>query len=328
VVANGAFFHLSWLPIVLVGALALVAGAWFGLGVARAVPSPLTPPVLAVAALLAMVFVVTVADPVLSPEPAGRLVLLAPSLGPVRNPFVTVSAAANAGQSAWLLGLAATGFLLAGVATPRSRLCALLPAVAGAAIALPLLPPTVAGMYVEDRAATRPVCSGDVCLTRLHERHLARWAGPGHEALRLLARLPDAPTVVRELTGTVSAPRVPDTVLVDLDQVWLRRASGDELTRSLLAGAGTPSCFGRHSGGRPDLRETAARTVAAAWFLGELQPLPGSWRGWTDVRRLAAPAWAQLRALPPAEQQARILALRAAALSCRGDLLDVLGAAR
>lgn len=44
VVANTEYTHLGWLPISLVGALSLVAGAVLGMGAGRAVPSVLTRP--------------------------------------------------------------------------------------------------------------------------------------------------------------------------------------------------------------------------------------------------------------------------------------------
>ncbi len=52
VLADTAYTHLGWLPISLVGALALVAGAVLGMGMGRALPSPLTPPALAVSAFM------------------------------------------------------------------------------------------------------------------------------------------------------------------------------------------------------------------------------------------------------------------------------------
>lgn len=71
-------------------------------------------------------------------------------------------------------------------------------------------------------------------------------------------------------------------------------------------------------------REEAARTVAAAWFMGDYAPLAGdrAIRGYIDP--LALPVWERLRALPAGEQRDRVAALRSAALVCRGDLLDVL----
>lgn len=50
VLANTAYTHAGWLPISLVGALFLVAGALLGMGVGRALPSALTPPLLAMSA--------------------------------------------------------------------------------------------------------------------------------------------------------------------------------------------------------------------------------------------------------------------------------------
>ncbi len=53
-VAFGAttYTHLGWLPISLVALLALVAGAVFGMGVVRALPSVFTPPALVVLVLM------------------------------------------------------------------------------------------------------------------------------------------------------------------------------------------------------------------------------------------------------------------------------------
>ncbi|MGV9525519.1 hypothetical protein ACWDRS_35690, partial [Streptomyces griseus] len=50
-----SYTHLGWLPISAVALLALVAAGVFGMGVARALPSPLTPPALAVLFLAANV---------------------------------------------------------------------------------------------------------------------------------------------------------------------------------------------------------------------------------------------------------------------------------
>lgn len=52
VLPNTEYTHLGWLPISLVGALALVAGAVLGMGAGRALPSALTPPALALGAFL------------------------------------------------------------------------------------------------------------------------------------------------------------------------------------------------------------------------------------------------------------------------------------
>ncbi|SDH58161.1 hypothetical protein SAMN05421505_11886 [Sinosporangium album] len=144
--------------------------------------------------------------------------------------------------------------------------------------------------------------------------------------------------------GAGPPPRAARTVPLDLGAPPRRGAARADITRGLLAGAGTPSCQ-RWDGPSPGwaLHEHAARTVAAAWLMGDLAPLPGD--AWMrepldgvpeyvrdPARRanaLTDRAWAALRALPEAEQRRRVAALRAAALTCRGDLLSVLaGGAR
>ncbi|MFF3749920.1 hypothetical protein ACFYYH_05560 [Streptomyces sp. NPDC002018] len=347
VIGNGGYPHLRWLPILLVGALALAAAAWLGMGVARTVPSALTPPVLTMVTLMA---VVLVHDTVTRGAFPNRIVLLSPSLAEVHGVFLTVAWRVNAGQTVWLLGLAATGFLLLVAGKPRARLLALLPAVLGAAVAIPLLPAIPERNYVIDKAATALVCEGPVCVTRLHERELAALAGPegpAEEALRLLSRLPHPPTSVRETVPAWPAdgwqpsapPRPAGFVPVDFEERALAGATRDEALRGLLAGAGTAPCAValradateeeelRYDETRA-VRELAARTVAAAWFTGELKPLRGtSWLR-ADADRLARPAWDALRALPPGEQRERVAALRSAALRCDGDtdLLTVLAA--
>jgi hypothetical protein len=94
----------------------------------------------------------------------------------------------------------------------------------------------------------------------------------------------------------------------------------EELTRALVAGAGTPPCAGEEQPFTRQVRERAAREVSAAWFLGNLRQDIRS----SGIRALARPAWQELRALPADEQLARITALRKASLACDGDLLDVL----
>ncbi|WP_245703593.1 hypothetical protein [Streptomyces lushanensis] len=350
VIGNEGYAHLRWLPILIVGALALVAAAWLGMGVARTLPSALTPPALAMATLMAVVLVHDAVTPGMFPN---RIVLLSPSLTEVHSTFLTVAWRVNAGQAVWLLGLAATGFLLLVAGKPRARLLALLPVVLGAAVAVPLLPAHADRNFVVDKAATALVCDGPVCVTWVHERELVTLAGPtgrengespGEKALRLLAGLPDPPSAVRETvpawppgTWQPQAPPQPaGLVPVDFEAQALSGATEDEVLRGLLAGAGTAPCVvplrsypTEEEEGRYDrtkaVRELAARTVSAAWFTGELKPLPGAGELRADASRLAGPAWDALRALPADEQRARIAALRTAALRCEGDLLTVLG---
>ncbi|MFE4370069.1 hypothetical protein ACFRMN_17890 [Streptomyces sp. NPDC056835] len=344
VLVNDGYVHLGWLPVLAVGALALVAGALLGMGVARAVPSALTPPLLALGTLTAVLAVHETVTPGMVPN---RIVLLSPALSQVYSTFLTVTWRVHAGQTVWLLGLAATGFLLLVAGRPRARLLGLLPVVLGAAVAVPLLPADSARNYALDKAATALVCEGRVCVTKLHEPRLAALKGPGEEALRLLGRLPDAPSAVRESVdpwprekdGGTKAPRRGDVVPVDFDAQALDGATKDAYTRALLAGAGTAPCLDTDMSDATDeqvraydetkaVREVAARTVAAAWFTGDLKPLRGTTQlladADADADALAGTAWDALRALPPDVQRERMTALRTTALSCDGDLLDVL----
>lgn len=321
-VAGGVrFFHTGWVAIVLIGVLGLVAGAWIGLGLGRALPYVLTPPAAAVVAFVLCWF----SGAVTGTDRDGRIAMMSPGASISSDPFTTLTGAVHLAQAIALLGLAATGLLLTVAATLPARLLALLPVALGAAIASAVLPPTSAEMYIEDREATALVCSGPVCVTAMHEAKLAALVGPGQEALRLLASLPGAPASVREtaVPHWQELARDRDVVQVGLGDPEVLRVTPAELTRLLLAGAGTAEC--RYSG-ELFLRELAARTVAAGWLLGELHPVPGHGPTFgARIDQLARPAWDALRALPADEQKARIVALREAELSCTGtDPLAVL----
>ncbi|MEU8951502.1 hypothetical protein [Streptomyces sp. NPDC048489] len=344
VVAHTEYTHLGWLPISLVGALALVAGAVLGMGAGRALPSALTPPALAMGAFVFTALLqtswgrteTTTATGLTSTEP-NKVSLLSPAVQEVRDALVTLSASVHIGQTIWLLAMTATGFALLVASTARARLIALAPVLAGAVLALSVLPSDPHRMYVVDRAAARPVCDGPVCVTRTQRARLAGLAGPGKEALRLLhAALGDrAPLSVRENTAVRPQGSAPKwsrtTVLVDFDDDIVAAAgNGEELTRALVAEGLVPGCapVGWESFG-PD---QYAQAVAVGWVLGDFRPLPGTLSA--DMRREldaeARPVWRKLEALPRSGQLARIDAMRAAALSCEGDPFEALkgGAAR
>jgi hypothetical protein len=341
VFANTEYTHLGWLPISLVGALFLVAGAVLGMGAGRAVPSALTPPALA---MVAFVFTALMqmslgrterptAEGLSTSEP-NRISLLSPAVEGVRDVLVTLSASVHVGQTVWVLGMAATGFALLVAATPRARLIALAPVVAGAALALLVLPSDPRRMYVLDEAAAELVCDGPVCVTRTHQARLADLAGPGKEALRLLhgALGGEAPVSVRENNAVLPEGSTPQwsrrTVLFDFDDEIIATAKGEELTRALIANGLVPGCapVGWSRSGDEDI----AQVVAVSWVLGDLRPLGGTSHPSFDPIALARPVWKELKALPRSEQLSRINAMRAAALSCEGDPFDVLsgGASR
>jgi hypothetical protein len=255
VVHNDGYFHLGWIPTVLVGALGLVAGACLGTGLSRTFPSALVPPLLAVGSLVAMVYLVLDGDPL---RPGGgaipnQLLLLSPVLSDVPDVFTVVADSVSVGQALWFTGVAATGVLL--------------------------------------------------------------------------GTLPDPPTSVREtpvlqpLTG--HQPRSADVVAVDFSD-WRFQAEGDTLKRSILSGAGTPSCFGVEDHDDQVRREMVAHTITAGWLTGDLAPVRGN--PWTDdeIRAEMTQAWNTLQALPADQQRDRVAALRAAALTCEGDQLSAL----
>ncbi|MDH6521633.1 hypothetical protein M2163_001376 [Streptomyces sp. SAI-135] len=342
VLAHTEYTHVGWLPVSLVGALFLVAGSVLGMGAGRALPSPLTPPALAMSAFVFTALMhmslgrtqTNTADGFTSTEP-NRISLLSPTVEEVREAFVTLSASVHVGQTIWLLGMAVTGFALLVAATPRARLAALAPVLAGATVALLILPSDPRRMYVVDEAAAELVCDGPVCVTKTQQARLADLAGPGKEALRLLHGVlgDQAPLSVRENTAVLPEGSTPQwsrkTVLLDFDDAIVAAAKGGELTRALIAKGMVPGCtpVGWGSFGGDDY----AQTIAAGWVLGDLKPLRGTpARMRREVESETRPVWEKLTALPRSEQAARINAMRAAALSCEGDPFEVLsgGASR
>jgi hypothetical protein len=314
----------------------VIAGAWIGLGVGRLLPHPLTAPAVAVPAFAAVVLFQSVPAPdnVFEGVLPLRVALLSPAFHVFNDPFFTTAARVDLGQTIWLAGLAVTGLLVLAAGSRRAKALATVPVVVALAVALPVLPATPAESRGVDPVAIERVCDGPVCLTRMHEGQLARLAGPGKEALRLLGTLPGAPVKLVELDRRLRydevPPRAADTVLADLMDWSLRLSTtADDVTRVLLAGAGTPSCFGE-LGGPTSMDENTARTITASWFLGTLKPLKSNTWVDRDAGARTGQAWATFRALPEAEQRTRIIALRQAGLTCQGNQLDILlgGAAR
>ncbi|WP_104815050.1 transposase [Kitasatospora sp. MMS16-BH015] len=333
---SATYLPFGWLPISLVAALALAAAAVFGMGVARVLPSVLTPPLLTIAVLLSVMLLRQTTDSAL---PAGiapnRLALLSPVTDMPRQLLLTLSGAVHLGQSLWLLGLLATGLALLTAATRRARLLALAPVLAGAALALLVLPASARDSFVLDRAAAAPVCSGQVCVTEVHRSRLAELAPRGAEALRLLheALGDQAPTRIQEETDlrAISEDRrlSPGLVLVDFNDPLLAHASGPDLTRLLVAQGLTPNCGPRTIWEGAGLLDLPAQSIAASWALGDhrFHPLEAADAYSRDTWTKAETAWTRLTALPPAEQRSRIARAHTAALDCRNSLPALTGEA-
>ncbi|WP_328507824.1 hypothetical protein [Streptomyces sp. NBC_00391] len=325
------YTHLGWLPISLVGTLALVAGAVLGMGLGRSLPSPLTPPALAVAAFVFVNLLrLSTGSGIPTATAPTRVALLSPPVDEVRDVFLTLSAPVHLGQTVWLFGMAATGFALLAAATPRARLLALAPVLACAAVALLLFPSDPRRAYVVDESAAAQVCDGPVCVATAHQDRLAGLAGPGKKALRLLRGVlgGEAPTSVRESTAPRGIFDPPDrsrtSVLVDFDDFVIADAKGEELTRVLLAQGMVPLCSARSANESGTLGEIAAQSVAAGWVLGDLRPFNGAMHASSDQLAAARPVLTELKALPWSEQVARVKSAHTAAVSCEGDPLDVL----
>ncbi|MEW9518130.1 hypothetical protein [Streptomyces tubercidicus] len=323
---------LDWLPISLVAALALVAGAVFGMGVARALPSVLTPPGLVLFFLMLTALLQQNSDETLPSSIApNRLAQLLPVTAEPREMLLTLSGSVHLGQTLWLLGLLATGFALLSAVTRRARLLAVIPVLAGAALALLVLPAAARDTYVVDKAAAALVCDGPVCVTQANRSRLPELARRGKEALRVLHEVlgDKAPNAVREDTRlrAIADKREPepsgDVVLVDFDDRLLADATGEKLTRALIAQGLAPSCYGnndREGGGRGNL---PVQSVAVSWALHDSRLQPLAERGSDAYLRTIWPdadvAWQRLTALSPAEQRSRIAELHTAGLSCTAD---------
>ncbi|GAB7187273.1 hypothetical protein ATKI12_7104 [Kitasatospora sp. Ki12] len=324
---------LGWLPISLVAALALVAGAVFGMGVARALPHVLTPPALVVSFLALTSFLRARTEGLVpSGNAPNQIFLLSPAVADPREMLLTLSGSVHLGQTLWLLGLLATGFALLSAVTRRARLLAVVPVLAGAALALLVLPADPRDSYVVDRTAAALVCDGPVCVTRANRARLDELAPRGNEALNVLRGLlgDRAPHSVREddrpreLGGDRGLDA--DVVLVDFDERLFADATGDALTRALISQGLTPNCRGnndREGGGSSGI---ALQSIAVSWALHDPQLRPLTEKGsdaysaktWAE----ADAAWQKLTAMPPAEQRSRIVELRAGAFSCApGDPL-------
>jgi hypothetical protein len=327
VLGHGGFVSASFLPVVLVGLLAVVAGSWVGLAIGRLLPHPLTAPALAVLTLIGSILAWTSLEASVLSMSYSRFGLLAPPLGQPEGSLVTTAASVDVGQVVWFAGLAATGFLLLAAGSVRARLLGLVPVVAGAAIALPVFPASDAGLLTPDSVAAEKLCDGPICVSRAHEDRLAALAGPGREALAMLAKLPGAPTRIEEqmAPNSFSSPPARDPGVVYLDfqrHEPLLTADATDLRLAVLSGAGVPSCEMPNSG---SLSDQGGRMIAAAYFTGELRGLPEYARNW--FRPESGPvqqAWEKFRALPPEVQFARVVAVRQVLLTCHGDPLDTL----
>ncbi|GAB7046195.1 hypothetical protein [Catenuloplanes indicus] len=321
------YWPSGWPWALLTGALGLAAAGLLGLALGRLLPSLWTvPATLVVSAVLFFALEVLAQD-----RPARAFALLPSYLpeGGTAGEFLRFGAATVAGQTIWFVALGTAGFLCYALPS-RPRPAALVPGAAvlaaGLAAALLVLPPAARATTV-DAGATAQVCADGtprVCVTRAYAKTLPELTGPAREALTALSRLPDAPSALiqDEHAFGVQTLQDPSTVRVRLtvDGTGALVTGGPTLVEDLLDGAGTLRCED-YTTREADVRQRAARAVAASWLLGRSAP-PVTY---LDEDRVAtAQAWDALHAIPPAEQLSRVAALRQAGLQCRAGLFEIL----
>ncbi|MGI5145266.1 hypothetical protein ACQEVC_02500 [Plantactinospora sp. CA-294935] len=335
VIPTAGYFPVTAIAVTAVGALSVVAAGWLGMAVGRAVPRLVTPPALAVAgvALAGLLpdwlsAAAYAGDPAVRPEPAA-LLLTPVYLGELHD-FQTVVARVNLTQALWLAALAATGLLLFGAVGRRAVALAVLPAVLGAAVAVPLMP---TGGYdaaaAVDPDAVELVCDEDgpqVCVTRVHAGLLPDVVGPARQALAMMAaKLPDAPVrAVESQQFTLPASSAPsrpeaDTLVFPgppIGRTGRADVSGEPVLLSLLKAAWQQDCA---DGSGDSIEAYLARVVAAAWLTGQPPALEDWWA--SGERSRVERAYQALVGLPQDEQRRRMAAAREAVLDCRSDAL-------
>lgn len=306
----GSWLGQPWpLAVVAVGVLSAVAAVFVGVGLGRWLRSNLVAP-LALIVLFVLVLAFTATYYV---DSWSRL--LAPALEGSGDDARQVRPAVSAGQVMWFTGLLLAGAVLAVAARWRTRVLAVLPALAGFALAVPLLSAADGAAFADDPVAARLVCASGrpaVCVTAVHQAALLTVTDPARDVLARLQQLPDAPTRAVEQTG-VPADRAAggpaDVLPIQLPQ---GRPDQEFLRQDLADGLGVRPCLA--SPGGPE-NAFDARMVAGAWLLG------------TPVVQAGRPAeqiLARLRRLPEEEQRRRMTVLRAALRACDRDPLGLL----
>jgi hypothetical protein len=299
----------------------LIGGAWLGFAAGRAWPSPLIPPTLAAAGLLAQLGLSLTE----APGELSRLDNLILVVQPPSYDWETVTGRALLGHLALGLGLAVAGLLLGAARRWPIRLAAV-PVVVAAIVAAAMIPGVgLAGRYAVDQGAQRLVCRDAVCLTAVHQREMSTVTPPAQRALALLAKLPGAPTkAVEWRAGSVYEPGRADPAPVPLPagavEFTLDQQTGEpepHLVEDMVWGAGAPQHACKDA-------DSVALAAAGAWLLGTDSitidnPVIGG-----DFDAQVRGTVQKLRRLPAAEQTQRVAALRDAAAACTPDLLSIL----
>lgn len=329
VATDGAYLGIRGLAGPLVDVVVLVGAAWVGVAVGRLWSSPLLPPLLAAAALVAQEGTSMLAG-VDSTLPSPSLMIS----WPPDTPWETLSDRLLLSRLALGAGLVLAGLLLAAGRSWPVRAGALAGLAGGVAGLLLIGVPGPAGIWQLDPGARRYVCADgtpQVCVTAVNAHLLPQITPEARRGLRALAKLPDAPTRAVELRlDTIGSndseqwhrPKpAPGTVqfLLEVDPDTGRAA---DVAERVALGGGTMWYGCGRSG------DDIAPAIAAAWLLDtETVRLWDSWTGYRyadEQQEEIRTGVRQLRALPEPEQLRRVTALRDAAARCEPDLMPAL----
>lgn len=332
VAGGGGFISFGFVPLMATVVLAMASSVLLGLAIGRLLPHPLTVPVALVATFLAAAAAGPALEPRSPDDEVSRLALLTPAFNPPSSDLVTTSASVDLGQIVWFTGLAVTAFLLLVARTRLGRLAALVPVALAFALAVSILPAKFSDVLVTDSSASKPVCDGQVCLSRVHENQLPAVAAVGKEVLAKLAVLPDPPTEVREDTSAMAHLTAPQrnakiVYLTTQGTSGLLTMPPGHLRLELLAGAGVATCA------TPNMirvSESVVRHLTAGYFNGGLAELasdPHLWRN-ERLRSDLETAWQALRSHSAQEQLNRVAKARQMLLACDDSerVLDMLAA--
>ncbi|MFJ3820549.1 hypothetical protein [Streptomyces nodosus] len=296
--------------VVAVGLVAMIASVWVGLAVGRLVPALATAPALAVTGFVLLVFA-----PHALPD-GGIATAFSPLGTSMFSDYDTVDGRVSAAQALWIAAIAAAGVVLLAARNRRLALTALVPLAVGAT-ATTLLVPT-GDAYARgtvDPAAQRLVCTEDtprVCVSRAHEGLLPEVAPKARHALALLS--PTSVVQAHEDTTTYSPPTAPeprpDTALMQVtvdSRGHLAHPERFELAMLIGAFVTPPAC--------ENMSDFDGATAAAYWLL-DREPTVGL-DGASLTDRKAVDLWKDLKQLPRAEAEARVVAVHRAAQQCR-----------
>ncbi|MEU7758972.1 hypothetical protein [Micromonospora aurantiaca (nom. illeg.)] len=330
VASGGAYLGVRGFAGPLIDVLVLVGAAWVGVAVGRLWSSPLLPPLLAAAGLVAQEGTAMLGGPAGSRLTNASLMIS----WPPDTPWETLSDRLLLSRLALGVGLVLAGLLLTAGRSWPLRAGAAASLAAGVAGLLLISAPGPAGIWQLDQSARRYVCADgtpQVCVTAINAHLLPQITPEARRGLDALAKLPNAPTRAVELRlDTIGSndseqwhrPKpAPDTVqfLLEVDPDSGRVA--DVAERIALGGGTGWSGCGRSG-------DDIAPAIAAAWLLdAETVRLWDSWTGYryADEQQDEIRAGVrQLRALPAPEQLRRVTALRDAAARCEPDLMPAL----